>query len=69
MFHLLFENDYIIFCRACNEDFLGIKMVLHLFEDVTGQKINFDKSFFCFVPIPLTILRSSARIFWEWSWL
>lgn len=36
VFHFLFADDSMVFCRACNEDFLGIKMVLYLFEDATG---------------------------------
>lgn len=44
IFHLLFADDSMVFFRACVKDFLGIKNVLQLFEDSTGQQTNFDKS-------------------------
>lgn len=43
IFHLLFADDSIIFCRATTGDFNGIKTILRLYEDAMGQQINFDK--------------------------
>lgn len=42
--HLLFADDSIIFCRADDKDVAAFKRVLELYENESGQKINFSKS-------------------------
>lgn len=42
--HLLFAYDCFLFCRSSIMKCTKIKEVLHVYESVTGQAINFQKS-------------------------
>ena len=42
--HLFFANDLMLFAKATNKNFTTINRVLRTFSDISGQKINFNKS-------------------------
>ena len=42
--HLLFADDTILFCDACREQLLSIRLVLSCFQTFTGLKVNIRKS-------------------------
>lgn len=42
--HLLFADDCILFCRATRDECQKLKDVLHFYELVSGQAINYQKS-------------------------
>lgn len=42
--HLLFANDSLIFIKADREEFTRIKLILGKYEQLSGQKINVEKS-------------------------
>ncbi|XP_057779620.1 uncharacterized protein LOC130998207 [Salvia miltiorrhiza] len=42
--HLLFADDFIIFGRANQQEINVVKEVLREYEEVSGQKVNLDKS-------------------------
>lgn len=50
MSHLFFENDNIINPRAKDGDIEEIKRILALYEAVSGQKVNLEKSTIIFSP-------------------
>ncbi|KAI4346111.1 hypothetical protein L6164_013191 [Bauhinia variegata] len=48
--HLLLADDSLIFCKSSIEERLELKMILLDYEDVSGQKIDYEKSKINFSP-------------------
>ncbi|KAL5826781.1 hypothetical protein ACOSQ3_018622 [Xanthoceras sorbifolium] len=48
--HLLFADDSLIFSRVTVEDCSHLKEILKIYEQASGQSINFDKSTLSFSP-------------------
>lgn len=42
--HMLFADDSLFFCRATKNDCYAIAKILHDYEAISGQKVNFAKS-------------------------
>lgn len=42
--HLFFEDDCLLFCRATRLEVQALKSVLILYEQISGQAINYTKS-------------------------
>ena len=42
--HLLFADDYIVFCKAWMEEGLKVTKILKDYERESGQKLNKDKT-------------------------
>lgn len=42
--HLFFTDDSILFCNASLEDWIKVKAILKLYERVSGQMVNDQKS-------------------------
>lgn len=41
--HLVFEDDSLLFCKANSQECQQLVEILHLYEAVSGKKINTDK--------------------------
>lgn len=41
---MLFTDDSYIFCKASSQEAHHVANLLHLFEQASGQKVNYDKS-------------------------
>ncbi|KAI5323914.1 hypothetical protein L3X38_032987 [Prunus dulcis] len=48
--HLFFADDSILFCNAHLSDVSNLLQILRVYEQASGQIINFDKSAACFNP-------------------
>lgn len=48
--HLLFVDDSLIFCQADERNLVTLKRVLKLYEEASGESINFSKSAMIFSP-------------------
>lgn len=48
--HIFFADDSLILMRAKNEEAAELKRVLEVYERVSGQMINIDKSSILFSP-------------------
>lgn len=48
--HLLFEDDCYLFFKATRAEADVMKRILHRYEAISGQKINFDKFAIAFSP-------------------
>ncbi|XP_074287843.1 uncharacterized protein LOC141612998 [Silene latifolia] len=48
--HLFYADDAFICCKATPGSFEALRDIFHLFEVVSGQMINLDKSFIKFSP-------------------
>ena len=46
--HLFFANDSLLFCKATNHECQKLVEILELYEAVSGQNVNMDKSFVFF---------------------
>ncbi|CAM8966334.1 unnamed protein product [Rhodiola kirilowii] len=46
--HLFFADDSVIFLRARLEDVANLRRILALYEEISGQKVNVNKSEICF---------------------
>ena len=42
--HMFFADDSYIFCKARPEEASHVLDLLHVFEQASGQKVNFEKS-------------------------
>ena len=42
--HLLFANDYIVFCNASKEEGVRVTKILEIYERESGQKLNREKT-------------------------
>ena len=42
--HLLFANDYIVFCNASKEEGVRVTKILEIYESESGQKLNREKT-------------------------
>uniref|UniRef100_A0A803PUY2 Reverse transcriptase n=1 Tax=Cannabis sativa TaxID=3483 RepID=A0A803PUY2_CANSA len=48
--HIFFADDSYIFCKANEREATNVLTLLNVFEQASGQKINFDKSSIFFSP-------------------
>lgn len=48
--HLFFADDSMLFCDASVRECTNLKGIFGVYEEASGQKINFDKSAMCFSP-------------------
>lgn len=54
--HLLFADDSLLFCRAKRRNIDAIRGALMIYEQASGQKVNFSKSEAIFSPnVPATV--------------
>lgn len=44
IFHLQFADDILCFLDACSDQLLNLKIVLNIFECISGFGVNFSKS-------------------------
>lgn len=47
--HLFFADDFMLFCRVVEDEIQTVKSILEIFDNVTGQQVNFDKSSILFI--------------------
>jgi len=48
--HLFFADDSILFCKASSDECQELKLILQMYENASGQKINTEKSSIFFSP-------------------
>ena len=48
--HLFFADDNILFCKANSDECQELKLILQMYENASGQKINTEKSSIFFSP-------------------
>lgn len=46
--HLLFADDSLVFCKAKKKEAQNLRIILQTYEEISGQQINFEKSFIFF---------------------
>lgn len=42
--HLLFADDNLLFCKATLDECQGMKDIIHVYEEASGQSINSGKT-------------------------
>ncbi|KAM6578186.1 hypothetical protein CsatB_030023 [Cannabis sativa] len=57
--HMLLADDSYFFCRANTREADSIMELLHLYEQASGQRVNFEKSFVFFSSNTEVIVRDS----------
>ncbi|KAK9911294.1 hypothetical protein M0R45_035213 [Rubus argutus] len=64
--HLFFADDSLFFCDATVSDCSNLKEVFRIYEESSGQKINYEKSAVCFSPRTQEILSKTVGTSFRW---
>ena len=73
--HLQFANDTIFFSKAYMEELQNLKLIMLVFEKLSGLKINLDKSTLSKINISQGLIISLASMLeqkvldWPWTYL
>ena len=63
--HLLFANDYIVFCKASKEEGLRLLKILKVYERESGQKLNREKTSLFFSKNTITEVKEEVKDMFE----